>query len=187
MKDSKVLVFAGSTRTDSFHRKLAREAAEVLAGDGASVTFIDLKDFQLPLYDGDTESASGLPENAKRLKQLIREHDSIAIASPEYNGSFPALVKNVVDWVTRPEPGEGHSQVFKGKTVALLSTSPGPGGGRRGLRHLRELFEMIGAIVVPGQVTVAKAFQAFDPTGRLINASDREQLEHVAAELTQAA
>lgn len=105
------------------------------------------------------------------------------IASPEYNGSFPALIKNVIDWISRPEPGEAPGAVFRGKTAALLSTSPGPGGGRRGLRHLRELLEMVGVKVTAEQVTIPKAFQAFDGAGRLLRVEDREAIERLSADL----
>lgn len=176
----KVLVFAGSTRRDSFHRKLAAQAARQLRNNGVDVTEIDLRNFPMPLYDGDTEAETGLPEAAREFKRLLAANDGLVIASPEYNGSFPAIVKNVIDWATRPEPGESHSTAFKGKTVALLSTSPGPGAGRRGLRHLRELFEMIGANVIPEQVAIAKAFQAFGPDGDLTRAEDREAVERLA-------
>jgi len=183
MNRPKILVFAGSTRTGSFNRYLAREAAERLQQAGIDATLAELRDYPMPLYDGDTEASTGLPENTRAFKTLIREHDGILIASPEYNGSFPAIVKNLVDWVTRPEPGEKHSSVFRGKKVALLATSPGSGGGKRGLRHLRELLEMIGAVVIEQQVTVSNAFDAFTTDGRLVRPDDIERIDRVAAEL----
>jgi len=125
----RVLVFAGSIRADSYHRKLAQAAAAGLRSAGVETTFADLKDYPMPLYDGDVEAAQGLPERAKAFKELLQSHDAFAIASPEYNGSFPALVKNVIDWASRPEPGEKPLAAFRGKTAAILSASPGPGGG----------------------------------------------------------
>lgn len=169
----KTLVFAGSTRADSLNKKLAREAARHLPG----ATYIDLADYPMPLYDGDTEATKGLPEHARALKQLIREHDAIWIASPEYNGSFPAIVKNLVDWVTRPDPGESHSIAFRGKIIGLLSTSPGPSGGKRGLRHLRELFEMIGSKVLTEQVAIAKGTQGIAADGHLVRPEDEASLD----------
>lgn len=187
MNQSKILVFAGSTRGDSFNRKLAREAAAALRGAGAQVTHLELSDYPVPIYDGDQEAANGLPENVRRFKQALREHDAIAIASPEYNGSYPALVKNLIDWATRAEPGESHSTVLKNKPVALLSASPGAGGGQRGLRHLRELLETIGARVMPRQVSVAKAHQGFDEEGALARPADIEELNRLAGELARPA
>src|ERR1051326_1883650 len=140
----KVLVFAGSIRGDSYNRKLALAAAAALRSAGVETTWADLKDYPMPLYDGDVEAVQGLPPSARAFKQLLMDHDAFVIASPEYNGSFPALLKNVIDWTSRAaQPGERPSAVFRGKTAAILSASPGSGGGRRGLRHVRELLEMI--------------------------------------------
>jgi NAD(P)H-dependent FMN reductase len=170
---TKALVFAGSTRTGSLNRKLALAAAGELRGRGLEVTLADLKDYPMPLYDGDLEAGSGIPEKAREFRKLIAAHDVLVIASPEYNGSFPALLKNVIDWTTRAaEPGERPAAAYRGKTAVLLSTSPGPGGGRRGLRHLRELLEMVGVQVLPVDVTVPKGFDAFDAEGHLARPED---------------
>src|SRR5580765_5713363 len=116
----KTLIFAGSTRSDSLHRKLAREIGLNIPGS----TLIELRDLPMPLYDGDLEAAEGVPAGARKFKKLLRDHETLVIASPEYNGFFPALVKNVIDWATRPEPGESHSIAFGGKKVVLVSASP---------------------------------------------------------------
>ena len=155
-KPPKVLVFAASTRSGSFNRKLAELAAANLRAAGMEVTLADLRDYPMPLYDADTEAAHGLPERAKAFKELALRHDAFVIASPEYNGSFSALLKNTIDWISRPEPGEPPLAAFQGKAAVLLSASPGPGGGRRGLRHLRELLGMIGVTVVPAQHSTRK-------------------------------
>jgi len=181
-----ILVFAGSIRKDSYHRKLARAAAERLARAGANVTFADLRDYPMPIYDGDLEAAEGLPTSARTFKELLRAHDAFVIASPEYNGSFTALLKNAIDWTTRPEAGEKAGQVFRGKIAALLGGSPGAGAGRRGLRHLRELLEMIGVNVIPEQLTVAKIAPAFDAAGALTRPEDIEGLDRVLAGLETA-
>jgi chromate reductase len=183
----RVLVFAGSTRADSFNRKLARATAEALERTEVEVTLADLRDYPMPLYDGDLEVAEGLPPRAKAFKELLRAHDAFVIASPEYNGSFPALVKNVIDWASRPEPGEKSLEVFRGKTAALVSTSPGPGGGVRGLRHLRELLEMIGVTVLATQVTIPRAGEAFRGDGNLVRPADIDAVGRVASEMAVAA
>ena len=182
----RILTFAGSTRADSLHRRLARETAEALRAAGAEATFVDLGDYPMPLYDGDFEAAHGLPPAAKAFKELVRQHDALVIASPEYNGSFTALLKNAVDWISRPEPGEPPLTVFRGKIAAILSASPGPGGGRRGLRHLRELLEMIGVTVIPEQLALARASQAFDTEGKLARPEDVEVIGKIAASLSDA-
>lgn len=178
----KTLVFAGSTRSDSLNRKLARAAADEFRRRGHEVTLADLRDFAMPLYDGDLETLSGLPEAAIAFRKLLRDHDLLVIASPEYNGSFPALVKNVIDWASRPGPGERPAALFRGKAAALLAASPGPGGGRRGLRHLRELLQMIGVNVLPVEVEVAlpSALSAFDAGDRLVRPADIQALENLA-------
>jgi chromate reductase len=180
----RILVFAGSIRKESLHRKLAVAAVDALRGAGLDVTWADLRDYPMPFYDGDLEVEQGIPERAKAFKELVRAHDALVIASPEYNGSYPALVKNAIDWISRPEPGETHLTVLRGKKAALLSASPGPGGGQRGLRHLRELLEMIGVSVVPAQVTVPKALGAFDAEGRLQRPDDRAAVDALISEFT---
>ena len=185
MEKPKILVFAGSTRNDSLHRKLALAAAAELRRAGADVTVADLRDYPMPLYDGDLEAAQGMPAGAKAFKELVRRQDGLVIASPEHNGSFTALLKNAIDWISRPEAGEGPLVVLRGKTAALLSGSPGPGGGQRGLRHLRELLEMIGVRVVPSQVAVSRAMEAFDAEG-LARREDAEAVERVMGELAEA-
>jgi chromate reductase, NAD(P)H dehydrogenase (quinone) len=175
----KVLVFAGSTRKGSLHRKLAVAAAADLRARGMDVTLADLRDYPMPLYDGDLETESGVPENARAFRNLLEQHDVFVIASPEYNGSFPALLKNVIDWTSRPVPGERPAGVFRGKKAALLSASPGPGGGNRGLRHLRELLQMIGVDVLLADVTVPRALSAFDEEGFLTRPEDVAAVERI--------
>jgi chromate reductase, NAD(P)H dehydrogenase (quinone) len=175
----KVLVFAGSTRKGSLHRKLAVAAAADLRARGLDVTMADLRDYPMPLYDGDLETESGVPENARAFRNLLEQHDVFVIASPEYNGSFPALLKNVIDWTSRPVPGERPAGVFRGKKAALLSASPGPGGGNRGLRHLRELLQMIGVDVLLADVTVPRALSAFDEEGFLTRPEDVAAVDHM--------
>ena len=186
MEKAKIQVFAGSTRNDSLHRRLVQVAAAQLRRVGADVTVADLRDYPMPLYDGDLEAAQGMPAGAKAFKDLVRGQDGLVIASPEYNGSFSALLKNAIDWISRPETGERRLAAFHGKAAALLSASPGPGGGQRGLRHLRELLEMIGVRVVASQVTMALAMDAFDANGRLARHEDRTAVERAIGELVEA-
>ena len=186
-RSPKILVLAGSARLDSVHRKVARQTVEALRDAGVEATLADLRDFPMPIYDGDLEAGEGLPPAAKALKELARGHDGFAIASPEYNGSFPALLKNALDWISRPEPGERTLEVFRGKVAAILSASPGPGGGKRGLRHLRELLGMMMVSVVPQELAIARSGGAFDADGRLTRAEDLSGLRELATALAQAA
>jgi chromate reductase len=161
----RILAFAGSLRSESFNKKLVPIAAGAAREAGAEVTLIDLKDFPLPLFDQDLEAGQGMPEDGARLKQLFIDHDGLLIASPEYNSSVTAVLKNAIDWVSRPAPGEPPLVAFRGKVAALMSASPGTLGGLRGLVHLRSILGNMGVIVLPDQVAVARAHEAFRPDG----------------------
>lgn len=189
MDKPKILVLAGSTRVESIHRKLARLTVEALQDAGMDAVFADLRDYPMPLYDGDIEVETGLPTAAKALKELARASNGFVFASPEYNGSYPAILKNAIDWISRPEPGERHLEVFAGKPAGILSASPGPGGGRRVLRQLRQLLEMMRVAVIPQELAIPRANEAFDSAGQLARLEDVEGLrflaEGLAMELAQ--
>jgi chromate reductase len=163
---AKILVFAGSLRRGSFNKKLARVAASEAKRLGATVTFIDLADYPLPLFDEDVEK-QGTPENALKLKKLFLDHNALLICSPEYNSSITAVTKNTIDWVSRSAPGEGALAAFQGKAALLLAASPGGLGGLRGLVHLRAILGNIGVLVLPGQYAMPQAHLAFDENGGL--------------------
>ena len=180
----KILMFAGSVRTASTNKRLAALAAKTAQTAGADVTLIDLTDFEMPLYDGDLETDSGLPENAKRLKNLFVNHDGIFIASPEYNSSFSPLLKNALDWISRPHlEDEPPLWAYTGKVAALGSVAPGALGGLRGLVPLRMMLGNIGVMVIPNQVAIANGFEAFDETGALTNALQKQFLEATIEQL----
>jgi NAD(P)H-dependent FMN reductase len=181
----KILAFAGSTRTGSFNKQLIRVAAEGARATGAEVTLVDLRDLALPLFDGDLEADHGLPEGAKRFKNLLRENHGLLIASPEYNSSITGVLKNAIDWASREESDDEPPLVaFRGKVAALMSASPGALGGLRGLIHLRAILGNIGVIVLPDQVTVPKAYEAFDDSGHLKDDRKRKQVMDLAEGLT---
>src|ERR1035437_1107676 len=129
----KILAFAGSLRMGSFNKKLVKIAAEGARKAGAEVTLIDLKDFPLPIFDEDLERSAGLPADGRKLKDLFLAHDALLISAPEYNSSISAVLKNTIDWVSRPVPGEAPLGCFDGKVAGLMSASPGALGGLRGL------------------------------------------------------
>ena len=163
---------------------MIRVAAEGARKAGAEVTLIDLKDYPLPLMDEDLEAAEGLPENAKKIKQLMVEHDGFLISAPEYNSSITPLLKNTIDWASRKaSPTEPPLIAFKGKVVALMSASPGALGGLRGLVTARSILGNIGVLVLPNQRAIAQAHQAFNPDGRLKEAKQQEEIFQLAKEL----
>ena len=159
---SRILAFAGSTRTGSVNARLVRAIARAARAAGADVTEIDLRDFAMPLYDGDTEATSGLPENARRLMALMTTHDAWLISTPEYNSSIPALLKNLIDWTSRVYlPDERPTQVYRGAKAMVVSASPSPRGGSRGHAHLVSIFEAVGTEVLPERFNLAAAHEAF--------------------------
>lgn len=173
---SKILAFAGSLRSDSYNKKLARIAAEGAREAGAEVELIDLSDFPLPIYDQDLEDADGLPENSLRLKALFAAADGLLIASPEYNSSLTAVLKNTIDWISRAGEGEAPLIAFRGKVAGLVAASPGALGGLRGLVHLRSILGNMGVLVLPDQVAVPKAYQAFGEDGDLNDPKVRDRV-----------
>jgi chromate reductase, NAD(P)H dehydrogenase (quinone) len=182
---SKILAFAGSLRTDSFNKKLVQIAVAGARAAGAEVTLIDLRDFPMPVYDGDIEAAQGLPENARKLKELFLAHHGLLLSCPEYNSSITAVLKNTIDWVSRPLPGEASLAAFDGKVAALMAASPGSLGGLRGLVHVRSILGNIKVIVLPDQVAVMKADQAFAPDGKLKDDKQQAAVEALGAKLTR--
>jgi chromate reductase len=181
----RILVFAGSTRADSLNKKLARVAARAARDAGAEVTEIDLRDFPMPLYDADLEKAQGPSEHARRFKALLSAHEGWLVASPEYNGGPTGVLKNAIDWASRPEPGEKRLAAFQGKVVGLLAASPGGLGGARGLAILRLILSVLGVLVVPEQVTLPRADGAFGPDGELLDPNQAASVERVAAAVTR--
>lgn len=181
----RVLAFAGSTRKDSFNKKLVQIAATGASEAGAKVTVIDLKDYPLPLFDQDLEAVDGLPENALKLKQLFLDHQGLVIASPEYNSSITAVMKNTLDWISRPAPGEPSLAAFQGKVANIISASPGALGGLRGLVHLRAILGNIGVIVLPDQIAIPKAHEAFDGDGSLKDAKQQASVHNLGKKLAE--
>lgn len=164
-----------------------KEAFDIAGELGASPTYIDLKDFPMPIYDGDLEAESGLPEHAKRLKKLFRESDGLFLASPEYNSSISPLLKNSLDWISRPEPNEPSLVAFSGKVAAISAASPGGFGGMRGLVPLRMMLGNIGVFVIPNQLAIPFADKAFDASGKLTDEKQKETLRGVVKQFVETA
>jgi chromate reductase, NAD(P)H dehydrogenase (quinone) len=182
MSTAKILAFSGSARAGSFNKKLIAIAVEGARAAGAEVTLLDFRELPLPLYDGDLEDVKGLPDNAKKLKTLMREHDGFLISAPEYNSSITPLLKNAIDWASRQETDDEPSLIcYRGKTAALMSASPGGLGGIRGLVHVRAILGNIGVYVLPDQVSISSAHEAFDENGKLKDERKAKQVAKLAA------
>jgi chromate reductase, NAD(P)H dehydrogenase (quinone) len=170
----KVLAFAGSLRRESANKKLAREALRVLVEHSlARAEFADLKDYPMPLYDGDREQNEGLPDEVVKLGARIADAEALIVATPEYNGSISSVLKNTIDWISRLKP-----MPIAGKHLLLLSASPGGWGGVRGLWHSRVPLEAVGAHVFPQMMSLPGAGSAFDDAGRLTGAP-AQQLQNL--------
>ncbi len=180
----KILAFSGSARKGSYNQQLVAIAAAGAQKAGAEVTVINLKDYPLPLFDQDLERQDGLPDNARKLKKLMLDHDGLMIASPEYNSSITPLLKNTIDWCSRAESeDEPPLAAYKGKAAVIMSASPGGLGGLRGLVHLRAILGNIGIIVLPSQRAVSGAAQAFDDQAQLKDAKQQQAIEGLGEQL----
>ncbi len=185
---TKLLAFAGSARAASYNQRLVRIAAAGARTAGAEVTVLELRDLPLPLFDEDLEAAQGMPENARTLKALLRAHDGFLLASPEYNSSLTAVLKNAIDWASRTESDDEPAlSAFRGKTAAIMSASPGALGGLRGLVHLRSILGNIGMLVLPDQVSIPAAYEAFAEDGTLLDARKQEQVLALGRQLASVA
>jgi chromate reductase len=185
MEHIKILTLSGSTREGSFNTKLAKLCTKIIESHKIDATFINLKQFPLPLYDGDYEANEPYPANAAKLKQLFLEHDGFLIASPEYNSSISGVLKNTIDWLSRSEQKGTDLSAFSEKVVSLVSASPGGLGGLRGLNQLRSILSNIGVVVLPNQLAIAQAHEAFDEKGNLKDPKKQQQLENVVEALIQ--
>lgn len=183
-------MFAGSTRAGSWNRRLAREAAGLARDAGAEVTHIELADFDVPMYNADLE-ARGTPADVMRLKQLCHEHPAWLVCTPEYNASYPALLKNTLDWISSPVKSDpvwhDDFRATRGKVVGVLSASPGALGGLRSQSHLVPLLFNLQCWVCPRVYALGHAADAFDEAGRLTSDAARQRVREVIDEVLGAA
>jgi len=177
----RLLFFAGSTREGSYNKKLAWLARHIASANGIEGVFVDLKDYPMPLYNGDLEAEQGPPLKAQEFKALLGEYQGVFIASPEYNSSVTPLLKNTIDWVTRVRAkGETGLEVYKTRVFAISGASPGYYGTMRSLLHLRQILEVgIGATVIPQQLALPRAGDAFLEDGSLKDKAQQNLLKGV--------
>src|ERR1700674_6060093 len=187
MPAMKILVIPGSLRTGSLNVRLAAAAAHEIAQAGAEVTRISLGDFPLPIYDGDLQAKSGMPKHAVNLKRMIGAHHGVLIVTPEYNSSVPALLKNTIDWITRVQDAhETRGQVFRERPFAIAAASESRLGGARSLAALRLILTACHATVIPNQLALSFASEAYDDMDRLKHPSDSEALNALVRQLIDA-
>lgn len=182
----KILIIPGSRRSDSLNVKLAAHVAALIGAHDGQAMLAHLDDYTMPIYNGDLERASGLPPAALRLKRLMHECDGLAFVSPEYNASIAPLLKNAIDWASRPhDPAAGELQPFRDKPAALFAAAPGGLGGIRGLRHLRDVLNQLGALVLPSEFALAHASEAL--AGDILPDTAHAQMVAIAGALTRMA
>jgi NAD(P)H-dependent FMN reductase len=181
----RLLCFAGSTRSGSYNKKLARLAQHIASANGVEAVFVDLTDYPMPLYNGDLEAEEGPPQKAKEFKALLGEYQGVFISSPEYNSSITPLLKNTLDWVTRVRAkGESGLEVYRSRVFAISGASPGYYGAMRSLLHLRQILEVgIGATVIPQQLALPRAADAFEEDGSLKDRGHQDMLKTVIEKL----
>jgi NAD(P)H-dependent FMN reductase len=181
----KVLAFAGSARAGSWNKKLVQVAAQGAEKAGAEVTYVDLRDYPMPVFDEDYEAEHGAPESVVKFKQLMKDADGFLISSPENNAYFSALLKNVVDWASRRAEGEEAKACFLGKKAMFMAASPGGLGGVRGLPHVQNLFFGMGTTVLPGARAIGGIHTKFNEDGSMNDEKLQADIEGLGATLVE--
>ncbi len=164
-KNPKILAFAGSLREKSYNKRVLKVAIEGARNAGAEVTYIDLKDYPMPIYNSDLQDNQGFPPIASALQRLLLEHDGLLIATPEYNASIPGVLKNAIDWTSRSNGDLKTGDCFKGKIAAIMTASPGSFGGIRCLGHLSDVLTILLVNTLPSEIAVGKVGGMFDGDG----------------------
>lgn len=178
-----ILIFAGSAREDALSGKLARAASLAVADLGATANLINLKDYPAALYNGDEEEANGVPQSIQDLTALIRNHDGLIVVTPEYNGFFTPLMKNTLDWCSRPGASPETPSLPRGKPVCILASAPGAIGGMRAIPRLRDYLSELGMLVSPEVQAIGNAGDAFGEDGRLKDAKQNDRVKDVVRAL----
>ena len=182
----KILAFAGSLREHSYNKRVLKTAIEGAKNAGAEITYIDLRDYAMPIYDADIHEKEGFPETAEKLQKLLLEHDGLLVSSPEYNASLPAALKNAIDWTSRANGEIKLGQCFKGKAAAIMTASPGSFGGIRCLGHLRDVLTILLVNTLPTEIAVSKVHEMFDgDAAEMKDEKMKKILENLGASLVE--
>lgn len=184
----KILAMSGSSRRGSLNQALLLRVVAGAEEAGAQVTLVRLRDYGMPVYDGDLEAEHGVPDGARAFQAAAAAHDALLIASPEHNGGYTALLKNAIDWLSRPLPdGRSGVSLLSGKTAALVSASPGLLGGIRSQTALRVVLDKLGVIVIPQSIALGGAHDAFDAAGRLKDSGTDDVVRGIGRDLARVA
>lgn len=184
MSTPRIVLFSGSTRADSINLKLVDAMAHLFKDMGAKPVKLNLNNYEMPIYNGDWEDENGVPKTTKNLVRRLKAADGVFIATPEYNGCMPALLKNTIDWTSRT----GLDQ-FSGPVYGIGAATPGPMSGIMVMRQLHFVLCRLGATVVPRQLGAGNASALFDKKGRFVDgrtkAYAQEQVSQMLGEITQ--
>lgn len=184
----RILAMSGSSRRGSVNQKLLDRAVAGARDAGALVTAVRLADYDLPIYDGDLELERGVPDGARTFQAAVAEHDAFLIATPEYNGGYTPLLKNAIDWLSRPlADGRSGVSLLSGRMAALVSASPGILGGIRSQTAMRIVLEKLGVIVIPQSMALGGAYDAFDQDGRLMDPATDGVVRNIGRDLARLA
>jgi len=181
----KILAFAGSLRKESFNKKLVKVAIQGAEKAGAEITYLDLRDYPFPLYDGDLEASEGIPEIVTKVKKIMFAHDGLLISSPEYNSGISGVLKNFIDWTSRAGQEEKAGACYSGRVASLMAASPGGLGGLRGLVHVRMILGTMDVIVLPDQLALSKAHEAFNEDGTIKDTKQHAWAERLGSNLAE--
>jgi NAD(P)H-dependent FMN reductase len=181
----RILAFAGSLRKGSYNKQLVKIAVAGAEAAGAQVTHIDLRDYPLPVFDEDLERDEGMPANGRKLKDLFLANEGLLLACPEYNSSITGVLKNTIDWVSRREGDEAPLACYAGRVAAIVSASPGALGGLRGLVAVRSILGNIQVTVLPDQIAIPKANEAFTPDGSLADETKQKSVKAIGEKLAR--
>ncbi|HLM03370.1 MAG TPA: NAD(P)H-dependent oxidoreductase [Pyrinomonadaceae bacterium] len=185
-KQPKILAFAGSLREKAYTKRIVKVAAAGARRAGAEVTYVDLKDYPMPIYNTDLQDTQGFPPIAAAFQKLLLEHDGLLIASPEYNGSLPSALKNVIDWTSRSNADLKTADCYKGKFAAIMTASPGSFGGIRCLKHLRDVLTILFVNTLPAEIAVSFVASKFDGDGdEMVDDRTEAILEDLGASLAE--
>ncbi len=182
----RILAFASSLRQHSFNKRVLKVAVNGAEKAGAEVTYIDLNDFPMPIYNADDQEKNGFSKQTLRLQELLSRHDGFLIATPSYNGSLPAVLKNVIDWTSRPNEMYQKADIYPGKVAAIMSASPGSLGGVRALAHLRDVLTSVKVHVLPSEVAVPFVGDKFDGNGaEMVDDQMKKSLENLGTSVVE--
>ena len=182
MHNLNISLLSASLRLNSFNTKLAEHCLEINKKMVVRANLIDLKNYDIPYYNGDIEEDNGVPSSIREIRSFFKESDAIVVSTPEYNGQMPGFLKNIVDWLSRKEKNDSEL-LFDKKVFGLMCATVGRSAGTKVLSNTRDLLSKLGAVVVPQVFGLQVVDDTFNPDGSLDKKSDINRLTHFSEEV----